>query len=319
MVGRFPDEGADDREQRASVAGVFEQHRELLFSIAYRMLGSRADAEDMVQEAFVRWQKRSSQPIRDPRAFLVTIVSRLCLNHLNSARVRRERYVGESLPEPILTLQPGDPQDAEGRLDDSLSMAFFVLLQRLSPAERAVFLLREVFDYEYGEIAAILKLSEGNCRQILRRARQHVTNMRPRYDAPMVEREALLNAFLDAATSGDADRLIALLSNSVILHSDGGGKAPAFPNPIRGPINVARAILGSLRRLVPANMVRWSVLVNGQPGIVTWHEGQPFAVFTLDAKNGLIQNVYIITNPDKHSAARRDCSLWAVNQRGGEV
>jgi len=188
-------------------------------------------------------------------------------------------------------------------------MAFFVLLQRLSPAERAVFLLREVFDYEYGEIAAILKLSEGNCRQILRRARQHVTNMRPRYDAPMVEREALLNAFLDAATSGDADRLIALLSNSVILHSDGGGKAPAFPNPIRGPINVARAILGSLRRLVPANMVRWSVLVNGQPGIVTWHEGQPFAVFTLDAKNGLIQNVYIITNPDKlarlNSAARR--------------
>jgi RNA polymerase sigma-70 factor, ECF subfamily len=151
MVGRFPDEGADDREQRASVAGVFEQHRELLFSIAYRMLGSQTDAEDMVQEAFVRRQKRSSRPVYDPRSLLVTIVSRLCLNYLNSARVRREPYVGESLPEPILTWQPGAPHDAEGRLDDSLSMAFSVLLQRLSPAERAVFLLREVFDYEYGE------------------------------------------------------------------------------------------------------------------------------------------------------------------------
>ena len=286
-------------EERDSVASIFEAYRDLLFSIAYRMLGSRADAEDMVQETFVRWQQASLEPVRNPRSLLVTIVSRLCINHLQSARVRREQYFGEWLPEPMVTWYPDDPRSTAARVDDSLSMAFLVLLQQLNPSERAVFLLREVFEYEYEEIAAILKLTEANCRQILRRARQHVTGMRPRFDAPMEQREKLLHAFVDAATSGDSGRLVALLSDSVVLHSDGGGKAPALPNPIYGPMNVARAIIGSLNRFVPKDVARRLALVNGQPGVVTWHEGRPFAVFTLDAQQGFIRNIYVITSPDK--------------------
>lgn len=284
---------------RASAAETFEQFRELLFSIAYRMLGTRADAEDMVQETFIRWQQASSGPVHNPRSLLVTIISRLCINHLQSARTRREEYFGEWLPEPIISLHRDHSGLTAPRIDDSLSIAFLVLLQRLNAAERAVFLLREVFEYEYEEVAAILKLSEANCRQILRRARQHVAEMRPRFDAPIEEREKLLHAFLDAATSGDSNRLVALLSDSVLLHSDGGGKAPALPNPIHGPKNVARAILGSMNRLVPPDMTRQLALVNGQPGVVVWHGAQPFAVLTVDAHRGLIGNIYVITNPEK--------------------
>jgi len=169
-------------------------------------------------------------------------------------------------------------------------------------------LLREVFEYEYDEIAAILKLSQPNCRQILRRARQHVAEVRPRFDAPIEKREKLLHAFVDAATTGDPARLVALLSDSVVLHSDGGGKAPELPNAIYGPMNVARAILGSVSRFVPANLSRRMALVNGQPGVVTWHEARPFAVFTLDEEEGLIRNIYVITNPDK----------LALLERGGQ-
>ena len=286
-------------DSRASATNIFEQYRELLFSIAYRMLGSRADAEDMVQETFIRWQQASSEPIHNPRSLLVTIISRLCINLLQSARIRREEYFGEWLPEPMITWRPGDSWTTASSIDDSLSMAFLVLLQRLNPTERAVFLLREIFEYEYEEIASILKLSEANCRQILRRARQHVAEMRPRFDAPIEEREKLLHAFVDAATTGDSNRLVALLSESVVLHSDGGGKAPALPNPIHGRMNVARAILGSISRFVPSDVTRREALVNGQPGIVVWHGARPFAVFTLDAQHGLIRNIWVITSPDK--------------------
>ena len=286
-------------EARPSAANIFEQYRELLFSIAYRMLGSRADAEDMVQETFIRWQHASAKPIHNPRSLLVTIISRLCINLLQSARVRREEYFGEWLPEPMITWHAGDSPTTAPPMDDSLSMAFLVLLQRLNPTERAVFLLRDIFEYEYEEIATILRLTEANCRQIRRRARQHVAEMRPRFDAPMEEREKLLHAFVDAATSGDLNRLVALLSESVVLHSDGGGKAPALSNPIRGRLNVARAILGSIKRLVPPDVIRREALVNGQPGIVVWHGARPFAVFTLDAEQGLIRNVWVITSPDK--------------------
>jgi len=286
-------------EARASAANTFEQYRELLFSIAYRMLGSRADAEDMVQETFIRWQHASAGPIHNPRSLLVTIISRLCINLLQSARVRREEYFGEWLPEPMITWHPGDSPTTAPPMDDSLSMAFLVLLQRLNPTERAVFLLRDIFDYEYEEIAAILRISEANCRQIRRRARQHVAEMRPRFDAPMEERQRLLHAFVDAATSGDSNRLVALLSESVVLHSDGGGKAPALSNPIHGRLNVARAILGSIKRFVPPDVLRREAMVNGQPGIVVWQGARPFAVFTLDAQQGLIRNVWVITSPDK--------------------
>jgi RNA polymerase sigma-70 factor, ECF subfamily len=167
-------------EETPSAANVFDDYRRLLFSIAYRMLGSLADAEDIVQETFVRWQQASSGAVRDPRSFLVTIVSRLFINHLHSARVRREEYFGEWLPEPVITWDRNGEPSAEARIDGSLSVASLMLLQRLNPTERAraIFLLREVFEYEYDEIAAILKVSQSNCRQILRRARQHVAEVR---------------------------------------------------------------------------------------------------------------------------------------------
>ena len=177
-------------EERASASDIFEQYRELLLSIGYRMLGSRADAEDIVYETFIRWQQASMETIHNPRSLLVTITSQLCINHLQSARVRHEQYFGEWLPEPIVTPR-SDESRATARIDDSLSIAFLLLLQRLSPPERAVLLLREICEFEYEEIAAILRLSEVNCRQILRRAHRRVAEMRPRFDASGEEHERL--------------------------------------------------------------------------------------------------------------------------------
>jgi RNA polymerase sigma-70 factor (ECF subfamily) len=291
-----PDPGEAKTQTRLE---AFNQHRGLLFSIAYRMLGSSADAEDMVQETFIRWQQTSGVDIRSARAFLVTIVSRLCINHLQSARVQREEYFGEWLPEPLVT-SPMDTGSSElSRIDGSLSMAFLVLLERLNPVERAVFLLREVFDYEYSEIAETLAQSEANCRQILRRARQRVAEMRPRFDPSPQQRERLLHQFLKATSDGNLEGLVALLSSEVVFHSDGGGKAPALPKPIYGPDNVARAILGGIKKFAPPDLVRRIVEINGQPGLVTYLAGRPFLVFTLDVVGGLVRNIYIVSNPEK--------------------
>ena len=279
---------------------TFDQYRSLLFSVAYRMLGSVADAEDMLQETFIRWQQTPDEDIRSPRAFLVTIISRLCINHLQSARVQREEYVGQWLPEPIVT-DPGSDPLGIIRVDESLSMAFLVLLERLTPVERAVFLLREVFEYEYSEIAAVLGQGEANCRQILRRARQHVSAMRPRFEVSARKQNDLLERFLQATFSGDLDGLVALLSSDVVLHSDGGGKAIAVPNVIHGVDNVARGILGALRKLLPKDLVRCISEINGAPGVVTYLNGKPFSVLTFDAVEGRIRAIYIVTNPEKLS------------------
>ena len=176
---------------------LYREFRPLLFSIAYRMLGSVADAEDMLQETFIRWEQSSEQNINSPRAFLVTIISRLCINHLQSARVQREQYFGEWLPEPIVTNIASDPFGML-KIDESLSMAFLILLERLTPIERAVFLLREVFEYDYSEVARIVAQSEANCRQILRRARQHIEAVRPRFQAPERKHTDLFERFLEA-------------------------------------------------------------------------------------------------------------------------
>jgi RNA polymerase sigma-70 factor (ECF subfamily) len=279
---------------------TFDQYRSLLFSIAYRMLGSVADAEDMLQETFIRWQQSTEDTIRSPRAFLVTIVSRLCINHLQSARVQREEYVGQWLPEPIVPDAGSDPFGII-KVDESLSMAFLLLLERLTPIERAVFLLREVFEYEYSEIASVLGQSEVNCRQILRRARQHVTTLRPRFETSEQKQNDLLQSFLKAVETGETEALDALLSNDVVLHSDGGGKAVAVPNPVRGAGNVARGILGGLRRFVPKTLVRRLVRINGEPGVVNYLNGKPHSVLTLDAAGGRIRAIYVVTNPEKLS------------------
>jgi RNA polymerase sigma-70 factor (ECF subfamily) len=281
-----------------AVLATFDRYRNLLFSVAYRMLGSVADAEDILQEAFIRWQQATTGEIESPRAFLVTIVSRLCINHMQSARVRREKYVGEWLPEPLVTGKAGDPAAAL-KLDESLSMAFLVLLERLTPVERAVFLLREVFEYEYPEIAAALDQTEANCRQILHRARQHIAEMRPRFQASREERDELLQKFLQASSKDDVKGLLALLSSDVVLHSDGGGKAPDVGRQVHGAYSVAHAILESMRNRIPKERVARGVRVNGEPGIVTYVNQRPFAVLTVDTADGRIRGIYIVTNPEK--------------------
>lgn len=296
-------EGSEIQQERTEAASstrlaTFDQYRGLLFSIAYRMLGAVADAEDMLQETFIRWQQSEEQEIRSPRAFLVTVISRLCINHLQSARVQREEYVGEWLPEPIVT-GPGDNPFDVIRADESISMAFLVLLERLTPVERAVFLLREIFEYEYAEIAAIVGQNETNCRQILRRARQHVAAARPRFEIPKQDKNDLLNRFLEAIGTGEMAGLIHLLAEDVVLHSDGGGKAVAVPNEVRGAEKVTRGIFGALKRLVPQTLVRRLVNVNGEPGLVNYLEGKPHSVLTIQAAEGKIGAIYIITNPEK--------------------
>jgi RNA polymerase sigma-70 factor, ECF subfamily len=277
---------------------TFDQYRSLLFSVAYRMLGSVADAEDMLQETFIRWQQAPEQEIRSPRAFLITIVSRLCISHLQSARVRREEYVGQWLPEPIVTAPGSDPLE-NIRMEESLSMAFLLMLEHLTPVERAVFLLREVFEYEYPELSTTLGESEANCRQIFHRARQHVAAMRPRFKASHQERSELLRRFLQATRSGDLEGLVGLLAGDVVLHSDGGGKAVSAPNLIRGAKNVARGALGTLQKLMPKNLVIRLAQVNGDPGIVSYLEGKPYSVLTVEAGEGHIQRIYVVTNPEK--------------------
>ena len=293
----------DKREAMAELEvpirlAAFDQYRSLLFSIAYRMLSSVADAEDMLQETFIRWQQAPEQEIRSPRAFLITIISRLCINHLQSARAQREQYVGQWLPEPIVTAPGSDPLD-NIRLGESLSMAFLLMLERLTPLERAVFVLREVFEYEYPELATVVGESEANCRQILHRARQHVTSMRPRFKASHQQKSELLERFLQATKSGDLEGLVALLADDVVLHSDGGGKAVSAPNLIRGARNVARGALGTLQKLMPKNLVVRLAQVNGEPGIVTYLDGKPFSVLTLVAGQEHIQTIYSVTNPEK--------------------
>ena len=277
----------------------FLEHRSLLFAVAYRMLGSVADAEDMLQDAFLRWQRAAEQDIESPKAFLITIVSRLCINYLESARVRREEYVGEWLPEPLVTETGAESADAL-EVRESVSMALLLLLERLTPVERAVFLLQEIFGYKHAEIAAALDLSEANCRQLLRRARQHVQKARPRFKASPREHIALLERFQQAALSGDMDRLLALLSDDVVFHSDGGGKGPALPKPIYGPDKVARFFLHGAKAFAELPLEFRIMEIHGQPGVVSYYrDGRLRSVFTIDVRDGRIEAIYVVTNPEK--------------------
>jgi RNA polymerase sigma-70 factor (ECF subfamily) len=279
---------------------TFNQYRGLLFSIAYRMLGSVADAEDVVQDAFLRWQQATFDILESPRAFLVTITSRLCINQLQSARAQREHYVGQWLPEPVMTDRPDSPLDLV-RLDESVSMAFLVMLERLTAVERAVFLLREVFDYEYREIASILDQTESNCRQVFHRARRHIRAERPRFTATRPQHSEILRQFLMAAESGDLAELTKLLADDVVLLSDGGGKGPAVPNVVTGAHRVGRGVVGALKKFVPKGVVRHLAEINGAPGFVSYVDGQPFSVVILEVKEGRINALYVITNPEKIS------------------
>jgi RNA polymerase sigma-70 factor (ECF subfamily) len=281
---------------------VFAELRPLLFSIAYRMLGSVMDAEDVVQDAYVRWQEASDADVRSPRAYLATIVTRLCINQLRSARVQREVYVGPWLPEPLVTEQPPDPSGSV-ELAESLSMAFLVLLERLSPTERAVFLLHEVFDFGYVEIARIVDKSEANCRQLLTRAKKHVGAQRARFEASPEQAERLMDRFTQAAGAGDLDGLLAVLAEDITLWADGGGKVPgAALKPVRGPTSVARFVIGIMRRVVPPETTVRPAEINGQPGFIAYATGRPQAALIFDIRDERIHTIYAIGNPDKLQA-----------------
>ena len=275
---------------------TFRQYRRLLFSIAYRMLGSVADAEDMLQETFIRWQQAADDEIKSPKALLVTIVSRLCINHLESARVRHEQLVGQWLPEPLVT-EPGDDPLGVLRVDESLSMALLVLLERLTPVERAVFLLREVFGYTYPEIAKNLGHSEASCRQLFHRARKHVGDMKRRFETSSQTHRELLDRFLDAARKGELDRLTSLLAKDAVMHIDGGAAAPV-PNVIRGADKIARGIMGGTRAL-PAALVIRKATINGEAGLVTYLDGKPFSVLILDIRDAVVRGIYIVADRTK--------------------
>jgi RNA polymerase sigma-70 factor, ECF subfamily len=281
---------------------LYEELRPLLFSIAYRMLGSANEAEDIVQEAFLRFHRESDKgtSIASPKAYLSAITTRLSIDHLRSARVRRERYFGTWLPEPLLT-DPEPEVTTHADTADSLSMAFLVLLESLTPVERAVFLLREVFDYGYDEIASIVGKSEDNCRQIAVRARRQVEAKRPRFEVSRRRREELARRFFEAAMNGDAEGLVGLLTADVVAYGDGGGKGPAFPRPVYGRDRVVRLLLGAA-----AQAERWAVTsmraaaINGQPGALFLDpEGRPIAVLTLDIADDRVQAVRAVSNPDK--------------------
>jgi RNA polymerase sigma-70 factor, ECF subfamily len=277
---------------------TFLQYRPLLLSIAYRMLGSMSDAEDMLQESFLRWQQSAETDIRCPKAFLVTVITRLCINQLQSARMQREQYFGEWLPEPVVSTAESDPSMLP-QMDESLSIAFLVMLERLSPVERAVFLLREVFDYEYFEIARVVSQTEVNCRQIFRRARLHIKEIRPRFDASAAQKEKLVREFMSATARGDIEGLLRIFAQDITVHTDGGGKASATVHPVYGILNATRLVVHGNKKFRSENAVAKFVLINGQPGIVTYLHGRAETVLALDILDNLIRNVYILRNPDK--------------------
>ncbi len=280
--------------------GVYEAIRPLLFSIAYRMVGSVSEAEDLVQEAFLRYhQALDGEAVASPKAYLSAVTTRLAIDHLRSARVRREQYVGAWLPEPILT-DPESEAERHAETADSLSLAFLVLLERLSPVERAVFLLREVFGYGYDEIAEIVRKTEDNVRQIAVRARRHVEQARPRFEADHRRREELARRFFAAIEQGDTEGLVSMLAADVVLYGDGGGKAPAVAEPVVGRERVARFLLGLARQARRLGLRLRPTEVNGQPGVMaTDGEGRPVGVTSLDIADGVVQAVRSVVNPDK--------------------
>ncbi len=276
---------------------TFSEQRPLLFSIAYRMLGSVMDAEDMVQETFLRWQDVPTDDVRSPKSYLSTVITRLCIDQLRSAKAQREQYIGPWLPEPLITEETAQI-DEHLALADSLSMAFLVLLERLSPLERAAFLLREVFDYPYPEIAQIVDKSEANCRQMVHRARQHISAGDRRFEITPQQLQEISTRFVQATTNGDMAGLLELLSDDVTVWSDGGGKVPAALNPIHGPDRVARFFIGLASRMPATTQIR-SAWVNGRPGFIAWIDRQAYMVAEVSFRDGRIDGMRVVRNPEK--------------------
>jgi RNA polymerase sigma-70 factor, ECF subfamily len=271
-----------------------EALRPYLFSIAYRMLGSVAEAEDVVQDAYLRYEEADVEA-ESPKAYLATVTTRLAIDELRSARARREVYPGEWLPEPLVE----DENLRHAETADSLSLTFLHLLEKLSPVERAVFLLREVFDYSYEEVAEIVGKSPDNCRQILARAHRHVQEGRHRFDVSREERDEIAQRFVAAWEEGDTDGLIELLAPDATIFGDGGGKAPSVPVPLVGAERVAKAIIGWGRQAHEHGLVHRRAVVNGEPGLVFYEGDRVYWVAALEIADGVVVAIRSVLNPDK--------------------
>jgi RNA polymerase sigma-70 factor (ECF subfamily) len=283
----------------AALLEPFDRHRRLLFTVAYQMLGSVADAEDVVQDAWLRWSAADRGDVADARAYLVQVTSRLALDRLRSARVRREAYVGPWLPEPLLTETAAGPEDAV-ELGEQVSLALLVVLETLSPLERAVFVLRDVFGMPVPEVAAALGRSEAAVRQVAHRAREHVEARRPRFDADRRAQREVTERFLAAAIGGDVESLLAAMAPGVVLVSDGGGRVKAARRPIEGADKVARflAAVGPLGAELPGLRVEVTE-VNGAPAVVARTDAGPYMALQLLLVDGLVAQVLYIGNPEK--------------------
>lgn len=280
----------------STAAETFAEHRAMLFGIAYRMLGSVMDAEDVVQEAYLRWERVDRDTVESPRAFLSTIVTRLSIDALREAKRRREVYVGEWLPEPLMTGR--DPRES-AELADSLSTAFLVLLESLSPPERAAFLLREVFSYDYRQLAEILDTTDVNCRQMVSRAKARLESREHRFEPSREDQERLLSRFVQATSTGDYAALVEVLADDAALYSDHGGKAPAAQRTILGADKVARFFIGVTRRFPPADPSIRLVSLNGRPGAIAFSGSDPHSAFSFECVDGKIARIFVVRNPDK--------------------
>lgn len=297
------------------IAESFEAYRPLLFSIAYRMLGSASDAEDMLQEAYLRYQAAEGREISELKAYLCTIVTHLCLDFLKSARVQREKYIGPWLPEPVLTgEQYVNPFETAER-HESISLAFLVLLESLTPPERAVFLLHEVFDFDYSEIGEMIGKSAANCRQLCHRAKAFIAKRYHRFDASRETHLRLTSRFLIACQQGDVQGLKDVLAQDVVSWGDGGGKALAALRPIIGVEAVARLWL-SLARKAPANLTVSIEDVNGSPAALLWLDDALYSIVMFDILNGRIQAIRNVLNPDKLAYIERQLAGETRRSKG---
>ena len=280
---------------------VFEEHRPGLERLAYRMLGSLTDADDVMQEAYLKWTRQERTAVKSPRAYLTSMVTRLCIDQRRAVEARKETYVGPWLPEPVVG--PVDPVEA-AEAAEAVSMAVLVVLESLSPVERAAYLLRRVFDYGYDEIGEVLGKNEPACRQLVSRAEERVRDRRPRFDPDPVAAGRITNQFLATCATGDLGDLVNLLAEDAVLYSDGGGKVAAALAPIYGADRVARFILGVRKK--GADRLRFEpVAVNGRPGVIAWDGDQVHSVLTLDVADGRVTNVFIVRNPDKLKRVER--------------
>jgi RNA polymerase sigma-70 factor (ECF subfamily) len=276
---------------------VFNTHRPLLFGIAYRMLGRVSEAEDIVQEVWLRWSRQDPAAVQSAKAWLVAATTRLCIDQLRSARRQREEYYGVWLPEPLVAA-PGLQPDTSAERADSLTMAFMLMLESLSPDERAVFLLREVFDYEYPDVAAVVGKSEANCRQIIRRAKLQLQATPQAATPPTAQARQLVEEFLAAAASGKVEPMLALLAAESTVYSDGGGRVKAAGRAIVGADRVSRFFAGIWPRFM-LEMDRRFVEINGRAGLLMSAQGQIHYAFSFEMAGEKVSNIYIVCNPDK--------------------